>query len=332
MASFNGFIRSAAAAHRRAQRSHQQHLRESARTQKFYLRQEAIGNAGSAVHHYNEYIDVLKTVHKDVSKKVNWSALLHEPPPMEPVFTNQHEKYATDTLLAYKPSFFGKVFGSSKKTTEKLSRNIEVSKEKDSAEYKTRMNDYTDLLKDQEGLKKLATGILAQEVQSYIDAIDYFKPYSEIAELGSKVEVEANTHHVTLDLHVNSSSIIPNYVLSQTSTGKLSKKNMAVSKFNELYQDYVCSSVLRVARETFALLPLNLVVVNALSEIHNTATGITSTEVILTVAISPDVLQAVNFELIDPSDSMRNFHYRMKFGKTTGFVPVERIKANSLIQ
>ena len=332
MSTLNSFIRSAAVAGRRAQRSHQRRTREAAKDYKSQLKQEAISSAAKAVDKYEEYIDVLKSVHKDVSDTVDWAALLNEAAPAEPVLSNRNEKAANAHLLAFKPSFLDKIFGTSRKKIEKLTKKVEVAKQIDQTDFNTLIRQHKESLEEQQTLKRIAKGILENDIHSYRDAMDYFKPFSEISELGSKMDIDFTAHSVTLHLQVNSVSIIPNYILSLTSTGKLSRKNMSATKFNELYQDYVCSCILRVARETLAYLPVNLVVVNAIGEIYNSATGITKEEVIVSVAISPNKLNEINFDLIDPSDSMKNFICNMKFGKTTGFTPVQKIEANNLIK
>jgi len=332
MATLNSFIRSAAAAGRRAERSHQQRTREAARQYKLQLKGEAISNAYDAVEKYEEYISVLKSVHKDASDTVDWAALLNEAVPDEPVLSNRNEKNANAKLLAFKPSFFDKIFGTSRKKIEMLTRQMELAKEVDLTDYNTQLRKHKEAIEEQQALKRIAAGILENNIHSYKDAIEYFKPFSEIGELGSKLDLDVTAHNATLHLHVNSASIIPGYTLSLTSTGKLSQKNISATKYNELYQDYVCSCILRVARETLAYLPVNLVVVNAMAEIHNTATGITKEETIVSVAIDPAILNTLNFDLIDPSDSMKNFICNMKFGKTTGFAGVQKIEAGNLIK
>ena len=332
MPTLNSFVRSVAAAGRRAERSHQRRTREAASQYSHQQKADAISNAANAVEEYNEYIDVLKSVHKDVSDAVDWLALLNEEAPKEPILSSRHEQDATTKLINYRPSFFDKIFGGSKKKIEKLTAQVELAKQVDLTDFNTDMRQHKETVQEQETLKRIAKGILDKNINSYKDAIDYFKPFSEIGELGSKMELEVTAHNATLNLHVNSSSIIPNYVLSQTSTGKLSKKNMSATKFNELYQDYVCSCILRVARETLAYLPVNLVVVNAMGEIYSTATGIAKEEVIVSIAIDPIILIELNFNLIDPSDSMKNFICNMKFGKTIGFSAVQKIEAANLIK
>jgi len=131
---------------------------------------------------------------------------------------------------------------------------------------------------------------------------------------------------------VNNETVIPAYVLSQTARGQLSKKNMPVSKFNELYQDYICSCVLRIARESFAYLPINLVVINAVSDLFDSSIGKRQAQTVLSVCIYRNQLNHIHFDAIDPSDCMRNFKHNMKFGKTTGFAAVPPLEASSLMR
>jgi hypothetical protein len=179
--------------------------------------------------------------------------------------------------------------------------------------------------------QQLSRNVLNKDVHSYQQAIEYFEPFSEITELGSKLVFQFNANYITADLHVNNDEVIPREILSQTSTGKLSKKNMPISRSNELYQDFVCSCVLRVARELLACIPVELVTVNAVSELLNTSTGKMEQQAILSVVFFPDTLNKLSFNAIDPSDAMKNFSHHMEFSKTNGFSPVEKVDPAHLL-
>ena len=105
---------------------------------------------------------------------------------------------------------------------------------------------------------------------------------------------------------------------------------MPKSRFYELYQDYVCGCVLRVARELFALLPIEMVIVTAVGNLLNTQTGHLEEQPILSVAIPRKTLVELNFGALDPSDSMNKFVHQMDFKKTKGFSAVESIKPSDL--
>ncbi len=131
-------------------------------------------------------------------------------------------------------------------------------------------------------------------------------------------------------MKVNSEEVIPNEVKTQLKSGKLSVKPMSKTRFYELYQDYICGGVLRVARELFALLPVEFVIVTAVGELLNTKTGYLDEQPILSVIIPRDTINRLNFDLLDPSDSMENFSHNMKFYKTKGFQVVQKLSPSDL--
>ena len=119
--------------------------------------------------------------------------------------------------------------------------------------------------------------------------------------------------------------IIPTEIKNLLRSGKLSVKPMPQSKFQELYQDYVCGTVIRVARELFALLPIQMTIINATANLLNTKTGHMEDMTILSVAVSGKTLESLNLEAIDSSDSMENFVHKMDFKRGKGFNPTERL-------
>jgi len=328
---FNAFMRSSAAAYRRTEREQQRKAREAARQFKAQSKLDAIADAARAVEDYNNYISILKSVHKEATEQINWESILKDEPPTSPDRQTEHEAEALRRQSNYKPSFFDKLFSSEAKKRKKLQQNVETARAKDEKVYQDQLKQYEQDKHDFLHLQEVTKGVLNKQIESYKEAIVFFEPYSDIAELGTHVDLSFQPEHVSIDLKVNNKEVIPDYVLSQTSTGKLSKKAMAAGKSNDLYQDYVCSCVLRVARETLAYLPVNYVVVHAVGVIFDSKTGHEGAQTILSVVITPDKLKQLNLATIDPSDSMKNFHHHMQFSKTNGFSAVERIDGKALI-
>lgn len=106
---------------------------------------------------------------------------------------------------------------------------------------------------------------------------------------------------------------------------------MLKTRFYELYQDYVCGSLLRLARELFALLPIEWVLATAVTPLLNTQTGHMEDAPILSVAIPHETVKKLIFYQIDPSDSFGNFLHRMKFLKTKGFTAIEPINPSEIM-
>ncbi|AWX44511.1 hypothetical protein HME9304_01514 [Flagellimonas maritima] len=326
MATINGAIRSYAAAVRRVEREQQRQAREAAKRFKALQKQQEIENAEQAVFDWNNYVETIQSVHKNCTEPINWKEIENTQNPIEPEHKSINETNIQNKLEAFKPSFFDKLFGSDKKKIEQLNKQLEQAKVTDKEEYDILHDNYLVELKNWQELQDINFGIKQKEIESYKKAIEYFEPFSDIGELGSQISLKFNKNNIDVDLHVNSLDVIPDYELRQTSTGKLSRKNMPKSRFNELYQDHICSASMRVAREVFAYLPIQYARINALSKIINKKTGHLEEQPILSVMFVPETIESLNLEMIDPSDSMQNFVHNMNFSKTKGFSIVEKVE------
>ena len=230
-------------------------------------------------------------------------------------------------MRKFKNSFFFKYFGIGKKQLEKLIQDVNSGVEKDEKKHELALEKYVEELKNWDDLQNIADGIEQNNPKSYHDALTYFNPFADIGELGSQVGIKITDKcQIELDVYVNDKEIIPDYELKLLASGKLSKKKMTKSKFNELYQDYVCSALIRVSRELFSYLPLDKVNVNAIGKILNTKTGYIEDKVIVSTLMIEETIGQLNLDKIDPSDSMENFIHNMNFSKLKGFKPVERIE------
>lgn len=315
-----------------AKKAQQNRAKEAARQYQLQLRQQEFANVAQAVEDYNEYINVLKSVHKVTIEKINWTDIKNESMPIKPINENQRENEARRKSENFKPSFLDKILGITQRKVKKLDDEIILAIEVDKKEYEQALKEYQSNKNDWEILQEIASGILKKDPLAYNAGIQHFTPLIEISELGSRIAMRFDQSFATIDLHANNDSIIPKYILSQTSSGKLSKKNLPISKFNELYQDYICSCVLRIAREILCYLPVKFVIVNTLGELVNTTTGRIEEQTILSIAAHPETIAKLDFETIDPSDSMKNFKHNMKFTKTAGFKPVEKLNPQTLEQ
>ena len=101
---------------------------------------------------------------------------------------------------------------------------------------------------------------------------------------------------------------------------------MPKPRFHEIYQDYVCGCVLRLAREVLALLPVDEVLVTAsVNGRTDPRTGKPAELPVLSVAIARAVVEQLDFDRLDPSDSMENFSHRgdVKASRKGGeFLPI----------
>lgn len=326
MTTLKGAIRTYGATVRRIERDQQKKARESAKRFKEQQKEIEIENAQQAVSDWENYVYTIKSLHQNCTEEIDWNEIRNTDKPIQPEIKATNEDFAKFRLNTFKPSFFDKLFGSTQKKIDRLKLNIEKAKENDIKENDVRYNQYLEELKNWEELREISIGIKNKQHESYVKALEYFDPFSDIGELGTQISFNFESDYIDIDLHVNSLEIIPNYELKQTSTGKLSKRDMPKTRFNELYQDYVCSSSLRIAREVFAYLPIQYARVNAMAKIINSKTGHLEEQPILSVIFLPKTIENINLETIDPSDSMSNFVHNMNFNKTRGFEVIQKVE------
>ena len=184
-------------------------------------------------------------------------------------------------------------------------------------------------------MRSLARRVLLGDPAGYIEALRELSPLSSIQQLGTTVEVEAEHRSlISGRLVVNDRGVIPKESKTLTATGKVSTKAMAKGRYHELYQDHVCSCVLRVAREMFALLPIETVIITAVVRGVDSGTGKDTLIPVLSVAVTRNKLRELDFERLDPSDSMVNFLHRgdVLASKRTGeFKAIEPLTASDVM-
>lgn len=330
---WRGTLRSIAAAQRRAERESRTRQNELARRQKQLEKMEELERASHEVAVYENHLEVISSVHKDCGDIWDWEAIAASEPPVRPEKSDRHEKEAQSQLDNFKPGVADRLLKRTETRLEELRKAVDTARQSDEREYQEALKTYEQDYEEWEKTRDLAKRILAGEHEAFLEAIRQVDPFSEISELGSSIEFQVNDASlIEAMIHVNSEEVIPKEVKSLTKSGKLSVKNMPRGKFFELYQDYVCACVLRVARETLALLPVEMAIVTALGNVLNTRTGHMEECPILSVAVPRATFARLNFEMIDPSDSMSNFVHRISFAKTKGFAAVERLGPSDLHQ
>ena len=177
------------------------------------------------------------------------------------------------------------------------------------------------------GLKSLSERVLKGDTDAYLEAVEAIGPFDDLVEYGSEFEIGTDDPAVIeVEFVINSGDTIPEKVLSVTDSGKLSEKAMTATMHYDILQDYVCSTMLRIARDCFAMLPVKKVVVHATDIVVNTATGNDEQQTYVSAVFDREAFENINFERIDPSDTVGSFKCNMDFKKTKGFKPVEKVE------
>ena len=219
---------------------------------------------------------------------------------------------AAGAKAAAKPAVNEELIAASKAKVEEFAAGIEALKS---------VHKQSDGYIDWEALANGAVSGQLKELQP-------FAPFDDLLEYGSGFEVGTDDPQIMqIEFQVKSADIVPTQYPDMKANGELVMKDFTKSAYYELVQDYVSSTMLRVARDTFALLPVKQVLIHAVDKILNPATGNDEEVTIASVKIKRDALATLNFERIDPSDCLESFESNIKFKKTTGYAPVDRVLA-----
>lgn len=325
MTTFRGAMRSYTAAVNRAHRVQQQHNREAARRYKLQQKMEQAQNAIQAEADWRSYVNVLKSIHKDHSEQMDWNEIANEPKPIEPNKKHKSEEIIQIQIDTFKPSFIDKLFGLTEKRLNALNAKLEKGKIEDTFNHKLKLNAYAKEVEEWTKLQSMSKAILKKEEQGYKEALEYFKPFDDITNLGKQLQFRLSADHIDVELNTQSEGVIPDFELSLTSTGKLSRKDMSASKFNELYLEHICSCAIRIAKEITLYFPVSYITITVVSHDLNRATGHHQNNIILSVLINPKQINQLNLASVSVIETIKSFKNNLKFTKSNGFASVPKI-------
>lgn len=296
----------------------QQNRQHLIRQQKELAKQEELQIAKHEVAVYENKIDLIRSIHKECDDTFDWYDISRSTHPYHRHEQGYNEIEAFKKLVSFKPSMMQKILKTAEKEELKLKEEVLKAKDIDQKEFEELQRTIS-----------IANKVLQRDVDTYFQVIDELSPLDDLLEFGSGFEffIEDPTI-LELEFNVHSKNIVPSQIKSLTKTGKLSVKEMPKSTYFDIQQDYVCSCAIRIARDMFAILPFQTVLVHAMEEHLDTSKGHLNNVPILSVKFERDKLNYLNFDAIDCSDSMGNFVHNMKFKKTQGFSPVNKLSIN----
>jgi hypothetical protein len=269
---------------------------------------------------YENKLAVLLSVHKDQGETWDWAAICAFVAPAPPQRYSYHELRAKQNVVLSTALF--------PHSSRPQDRDAEVirARARDEQEFQDAYTRYREELREGERLAALASRILNHDVAAYAEALAELSPLRELSELGSSLEFATLGDGLfECALKVNGQQVIPADVKTITATGKMSVKAMPKGRFHDIYQDYASACVLRVAREVFAMLPIETVLITATADCMDSQTGRTAERPVFSAIITRTILSSLDFEHLDPSDALTNFLHRGDFSpsrKTGSFEPI----------
>ncbi len=150
----------------------------------------------------------------------------------------------------------------------------------------------------------VAPEVLSGDIDTYLRLIYEVNPLDDLLEYGTNFDFGTD----------DPSKIEVEYTIN-TDVLSRARQTMSRQDYNDLLQDFVCSLSIRIARDMFALLPIN----------HTIVHTVMNNQTILSVDFDKCSLSKVKFGFIDPSDTVLKYKHNMIFNSDDGFSEVCRI-------
>ena len=254
--------------------------------------------AQAEVEAFESHLVELTGAHRVKPQFYNWSAQHFSLPPHPPVFhTKNHLREAVETALLTR-----EYEGLEGRLSEEWSKDEQWYYESYSA-YEVRYGRWA-------RLKTLAQELHAGDANAVVNAH---------AELEAQGFSRAGTERLVLQprdarrlyvaLRVAGRDITPAEVKTLTQTGKVAVKTMPKNRAREVYEDYVCSNCLAVARRLFGTLPLAEIIVTAYVPSLGATSGNEKDVSIASVHFTKEKFDALQFDNLDPSDALQSFRH-----------------------
>ena len=248
---------------------------------------------------YKERVARLYSVHRGEIQQWDWKRLATALPPPYPV------QFSTHRLQASQVERLNKSAGIS--VPEYLHQQATAA---DQADYHRRLEEHDSWYGEFQETQSMARAINRGELTAYGDVLQRLGPFGAIQDIGTSVEFELHSPKIVeVQISVHRKDVIPDYEKHLAKSGAVRVKKMTRKIYHELYQDYVCGCVIRVARELFALLPLEYILITAESELE----GGEEEKPILSVILPRTLMTTVDFDSVDPSDCVDELTHRGDF-------------------
>ena len=94
-------------------------------------------------------------------------------------------------------------------------------------------------------MNHLAGKIRNKDLAGYTETLELFHPFAATTETSAPPTFVYRPNSIEIDWHAHTEEVLPKYTVSVTQAGKLSRKDLGVTKYLELYQEHICSYLIR---------------------------------------------------------------------------------------
>lgn len=262
----------------------------------------------------NIFLEKMTRLHMNYCDEICWKSVNNLNPPYDINMDGPNKEKEVEKYENFQLGFIEKVFrflGEKKKA--KLLHNIEKAEKKD-----------RELYSDYEKLNLLSERIINGNIDGYFQVIDEMRPFDNILKLGSEIEIGTNdSDSIEVEFNANSEKVIP---MSRFDKEIKAQSDSEVKiTYYEIVEEYICSSMLLIAKNIINLIPVNKVVIHAVDNAFDIDKGIKTDITIVSIVFDRETLNKIDLKTINPVDALDYFICNIRHQKTFGFKSVERI-------
>ena len=182
-------------------------------------------------------------------------------------------------------------------------------------------NESINIFKEQKELYYLSNNLLENKNYQFFEIAEkIFEPFSFVNELNIRSVSNYQNEIHSMDVYVEGRNIVPKEESYLVRDKELKTREFSKKRFWEIYQDYVSSITLRVAKEYFSFFKMrDIVIIKAYSEILDESTGNEETGLILACKIDRNEFYKSNLQHVDPSSCLSRFQLIVDYNPLNGY-------------
>ncbi|MDR0270253.1 hypothetical protein [Paenibacillus sp.] len=260
---------------------------------------------------YDNQLEWIASIHRICGEPINWEQIAASAPPFPRGEKGPNEKLAEKSCLEFKPTRMQKLLKQDAAIRQELEEQLEMAREQDRQDY-MQWKSVTDF----------AHSIREGNRTAYLRVLEEIAPLEDLLTMGSGLEFTVlNTAAVEVEMDMNSGQVIPHGSKLLTEEGIFKESPFSIEEQHELECKYVCGSVIRIARELFAVLPLDTVLVHAKDTKMNLGIGQEEYVTVLSIQFDRDALSEMDTDREASPELLAPFLHHIKFDAATGFDP-----------
>ncbi|HVT88437.1 MAG TPA: 3'-5' exonuclease [Tepidisphaeraceae bacterium] len=267
------------------------------------------------VEQHQVLVQSLLRLHCAPQTPIDWTSMSKRQDPLKSNRLKTAENAAIERMNAYRPSRLSRFMGIPYDPAEMFQGEIEEAKKSDQKEYEQAKATYKLNLRSVQETRTMAVRVTSGDLSAYTEVMDEIDLCASPL-IGRQVIYSfPDSTCAEVYAYLNSPDVIPEQTKKLLSSGRVSLKKSSKRDFILLYQDHLCSSILRLARDFLARLPIEKVLVHGFIPAIDTATGQPIDRCVVSCLIGRDRMSAIEFEKVDPSDCLCNFPNTMKISR-----------------